>query len=53
MLGWGVIFLIVALVAAFLGFGTLAGTAAMAAKIVFAVGLVLFIASLIFGRRRV
>ena len=35
MFRWGIIFLIVAVIAAALGFGGLAGTAAGAAKIVF------------------
>lgn len=51
MFGWAILFLVVAVVAAFLGFGTLAGTAAWAAKIVFIVGLILFVLSLIFGRK--
>ena len=46
MFTWAVIFLIIAIIAAVLGFGTLAGTAAWAAKIVFVVGLILFIVSL-------
>lgn len=46
MLGYGIIFLIVALVAAALGFGALAGVAAWAAKIVFVVAIILFIVSL-------
>lgn len=50
MFGWGIIFLIVALLAAALGFGVLAGVAATAAKIIFIVGLVLWIVSLIKGR---
>ena len=48
MFTWAVIFLIIAIIAAVLGFGTLAGTAACAAKIVFVVGLILFIVSLFF-----
>ncbi|MBQ4615933.1 MAG: DUF1328 domain-containing protein [Mailhella sp.] len=51
MFVWAILFLIVALVAAFLGFGTLAGTAAWAAKGVFIVGIILFLVTLIFGRR--
>ncbi len=51
MFGWAIIFLIIALIAAFFGFGTLAGTAAWAAKIVFIVGLILAVLSFIFGRR--
>ena len=39
MFRWGIIFLVIALIAAALGFGGLAGTAAGAAKIVFVVGL--------------
>jgi uncharacterized membrane protein YtjA (UPF0391 family) len=50
MLSWSIFFLIVALVAAFLGFSTIAGTAAGIAKILFGVFLVLFLVSLVFGR---
>lgn len=50
MLGWGLIFLIIALIAAALGFGALAGTAAFAAKIIFVVALIVWIVSLITGR---
>ena len=49
---WGIIFLVIALIAAALGFGGLAGTAAGAAKIVFVVGIILFLVSLFMGRRR-
>lgn len=52
MFRWGIIFLVIALIAAALGFGTLAGTAAWAAKIVFVVGIILFLVSLFTGRRR-
>ena len=41
MFRWGIIFLVIALIAAALGFGGLAGTAAGAAKIVFVVGIIL------------
>jgi uncharacterized membrane protein YtjA (UPF0391 family) len=51
MLGWGVTFLLIALAAAVLGFGGLAGTAVGLAKICFFVFLVLAIISLIGGRR--
>lgn len=51
MLGWAVTFLIIALVAAVLGFGGVAGAAAGIAKILFFVFLVLFLLSLVFGRR--
>jgi uncharacterized membrane protein YtjA (UPF0391 family) len=46
MLHYTILFLLVALVAAWLGFGLVAGTAALIAKICFVVFLVLFIASL-------
>ncbi|EAP7581096.1 DUF1328 domain-containing protein [Salmonella enterica] len=52
MFRWGIIFLVIALIAAALGFGGLAGTAAGAAKIVFVVGSVLFLVSLFMGRKR-
>lgn len=47
MLGWAVTFLIIALIAALLGFGGIAGVAIEAAKIVFFVAIVLFAISLI------
>jgi uncharacterized membrane protein YtjA (UPF0391 family) len=47
MLYWAAVFLVVALVAAILGFGTLAGASASIAKILFVVFLVLFVISLI------
>ena len=50
MFTWAIIFLVVAIIAAVLGFGTLAGTAAMAAKIVCVIGLILFLVSLFFRR---
>jgi len=52
MFSWAILFLVIALVAAFLGFGALAGTAAWAAKIVFVVGVILFIVSFVLGRGR-
>ncbi|OZU12313.1 DUF1328 domain-containing protein [Salmonella enterica subsp. enterica serovar Altendorf] len=52
MFRWGIIFLVIALIAAALGFGGLAGTAAGAAKIGFVVGIVLFLVSLFMGRKR-
>ena len=52
MLNWALTFLILAIVAAFLGFGLVAGIAYDAAKICFGVFLVLFIVSLVAGRRR-
>ena len=52
MLGWAVTFLVVALVAALLGFGGIAGTAMEAAKIVFFVAIVLFAISAVIGLMR-
>ena len=49
MLGWAVTFLIIALIAAVLGFGGIAGFAVELAKIVFVVAIVLFVISAIFG----
>jgi uncharacterized membrane protein YtjA (UPF0391 family) len=51
MLSWAVTFLVVALIAAVLGFGVLAGTAMEIAKILFFVFIVLFIISFLMGRR--
>lgn len=51
MLSYAITFLLIAILAGALGFGALAGTAAMIAKICFVVFLVLFIASLLRGRR--
>jgi uncharacterized membrane protein YtjA (UPF0391 family) len=52
MLSWAITFLVIAIIAAVLGFGGIAGTAAGIAKILFFVFLVLFVVSLIFGRGR-
>ncbi|MCK9919100.1 DUF1328 domain-containing protein [Microbacteriaceae bacterium K1510] len=52
MLGWALTFLIVALIAAVLGFGGVAGVAVEAAKIIFFVAIVLFLISAIFGIAR-
>jgi uncharacterized membrane protein YtjA (UPF0391 family) len=52
MLGWAVTFLIVALVAAVLGFGGIAGTAIEIAKIIFFVAIILFVISAVFGFMR-
>ncbi len=51
MLGWALTFLVIALVAALLGFGGMAGASMGIAKILFFVFLVLFVLTLIFGRR--
>lgn len=50
MFRWGIIFLVIALIAAVLGFGALAGTAAWAAKIVLIVAVILAIISCFQGR---
>jgi len=42
MFGWALFFLVVALVAALLGFGGIAGTAVGIAKLIFFVALILF-----------
>jgi len=51
MLSWALTFLVIALIAGVLGFGVVAGTAASIAKILFVVFLILFVVSLITGRR--
>lgn len=55
MLGWALTFLIVALIAAVLGFGGIAGVAIEIAKLIFFVAIVLFlitaVIALIQGRR--
>jgi uncharacterized membrane protein YtjA (UPF0391 family) len=52
MLGWAVTFLLIALVAAFLGFGGLAIVSIELAKIVFFVAIILFAISAIVGLLR-
>ena len=52
MLGWALTFLVIALIAALLGFGGLAGTAVGIAKIIFFVAIVLFLISAITGAVR-
>lgn len=52
MLGWAITFLIVALVAAVLGFGGIAGTAVEIAKLIFFVSIVLFAISAVVGLLR-
>jgi len=51
MLSWAITFLIIALIAAVLGFGGIAGTAIGIAKIIFFVFLVLFVIAFLMGRR--
>ncbi len=49
MLGWAVIFLIVAIIAAIFGFGGIAGTAAGIAQILFYIFVAIFLISLLVG----
>jgi uncharacterized membrane protein YtjA (UPF0391 family) len=49
MLGWAITFLIVAIVAAVLGFGGIAGFAVEAAKLIFVVAIILFAISAVVG----
>ena len=51
MLSYTLTFLIIALLAGALGFGVVAGTAAMIAKVCFVLFLVLFIVSLFSGKK--
>ena len=51
MLRWALIFLIIALIAAALGFYGLEGVAMQAARLLFFVFLILFVVSLLMGRR--
>ncbi len=52
MLGWALSFLVIALIAALLGFGGIAGTAVGIAKIIFFVAIALFLTSAIAGAAR-
>jgi uncharacterized membrane protein YtjA (UPF0391 family) len=49
MIGWAITFLVIALIAALLGFGGIAGVAIEAAKIVFFVAIVLFLIAAVVG----
>jgi len=51
MLSYAITFLIIALIAGVLGFGVIAGTAAMIARVLFLIFIVLFVVSLVGGRR--
>jgi len=51
MLSWSALFLIIALIAAALGFSGIAGTAVGIAKVLFFIFIVLFLVSLVFGRK--
>lgn len=53
MLHYALIFLVVALIAAVLGFGVIAGTAAWIAKVLFVVFLILALVSFVTGRKSV
>lgn len=52
MLGWAVTFLLIALIAAVLGFGGIAGTSIGIAKIIFFVAIALFLISAVAGAIR-
>lgn len=52
MLGWALTFLVIALIAAVLGFGGIAGTAIEIAKIIFFVAIILFLVSAVVGLLR-
>jgi uncharacterized membrane protein YtjA (UPF0391 family) len=52
MIGWALTFLVIALIAALLGFGGIAGVAIEAAKIVFFVAVVLFLIAAVVGIAR-
>ncbi|GGF46504.1 UPF0391 membrane protein [Azorhizobium oxalatiphilum] len=52
MLSWALTFLVVALIAAVLGFTTIAGTAIEIAKIIFFVAIILFLISAVMGFMR-
>ena len=52
MLRWALVFLVIALIAALFGFGVIEGYSLLAAKILFFVFLIMFIASLLLGSRR-
>ena len=51
MINWAITFLVIALIAAVLGFGGIAGTAVGIAKILFFVFLVLCLIAFVMGRR--
>jgi uncharacterized membrane protein YtjA (UPF0391 family) len=51
MLSYAILFLVIALIAGILGFGVIAGTAAMFARVLFLVFLVLFAVSLLRGQK--
>lgn len=51
MRGWAIFFLIVALLAALLGFGGIETAASGIAQILFVLFLILFVLAMLFGRR--
>jgi uncharacterized membrane protein YtjA (UPF0391 family) len=51
MLHWSLVFLVIALIAAVLGFGGIAGTAAGIAKALFVIFLVVWVLAFMVGRR--
>lgn len=51
MLSWALAFFVIALIAGILGFAGVTGAAVGIAKMLFFLFLVLFLASLVFGRR--
>ena len=52
MLSWSITFLIIALIAALLGFGGIAGASIELAKIIFFIAIVLFLVSAVVGLAR-
>ncbi|PSC03639.1 DUF1328 domain-containing protein [Alsobacter soli] len=52
MIRWAIVFLVIAIIAAALGFGGLAGTAMEGAKLLFYVAVVLFVISAVIGLMR-
>ena len=52
MFKWAIIFAVIALIAALLGFGGIAGLSAEFAKILLIIAAVLFVVALVFGRGR-
>jgi uncharacterized membrane protein YtjA (UPF0391 family) len=52
MLHYAIVFFLIALVAAFFGFGGISMDAAWIAKILFVVFLIMAVVSMVFGRRR-
>lgn len=51
MLGWSITFIVIALIAGVLGFTSIMGASAWIAKVCFLLFLVLFVVSLLTGRR--